>query len=135
MNWFGESWLAPACDPADRVETPVDLECAHCEERIAAGDRGVFLNGDPRPFHFECFIRGVIGSVGHQKRACPCYGGVEDDPPGTTRREAARAAMEYFEEHPPEPFMEIRIPEQQLKDIARVVRRVLLGLLARHQNN
>jgi len=73
--------------------------------------------------------------VGHQKGACPCYGGVEDDPPGATRREAARAAMEYFEEHPPEPFMEIRIPEQHLKDIARVVRRVLLGLLARHQNN
>jgi hypothetical protein len=69
--------------------------------------------------------------VGHQKGACPCYGGVEDDPPGATRREAARAAMEYFEEHPPELFMEIRIPEQQLKDIARVVRRVLLGFLAR----
>jgi hypothetical protein len=135
VNWFGESWLAPACDPADRVETPIGLECAHCDERIVVGDRGVFLNGDPRPFHFECFIRGVIGSVGHQKGSCPCYGGVEDDPPGATRREAARAAMEYFEEHPPEPFMEIRIPEQQLKDIARVVRRVLLGLLARHQNN
>ena len=135
MNWFGESWRAPACDPADQVETPIGVQCAHCEEKIAAGDRGVFLNGDPKPFHFECFIRGVIGSVGHQKRACPCYGGCEDDPPGATRREAARAAMEYFEEHPPEPFMEIPIPLSELKAIARRVQRVLLGLLERHQNN
>lgn len=41
-------------------------------------------------------IRLVVGSVGHQKHACFCYGGTGNgDPEGMTLREAARAAYEH----------------------------------------
>jgi hypothetical protein len=45
--------------------------------------------------HAECNIRQLVGSVGHQRKQCSCYLGERaqmDDPPGVTRREAARAA-------------------------------------------
>jgi hypothetical protein len=52
--------------------------------------------------HIECGLRSVVGSVGHQAHRCSCHGGTEEDPPGMTRREAARAAMTYFQwRHPP----------------------------------
>jgi len=51
------------------------------------------------PYHPECMARSVIGSVGHQRRTCPCYGGTESDPEGMTKREAARAAVAYFRRH------------------------------------
>lgn len=52
--------------------------------------------------HIECGLRSAAGSVGHQTRQCSCYGGTREDPPGMTRREAARAAMTYFQWwHPP----------------------------------
>lgn len=43
-------------------------------------------------WHRECLIRGVVGSVGHQSGKCSCYGGIEEDPPGMSKREAAIAA-------------------------------------------
>lgn len=47
--------------------------------------------------HRECEARGVLGSVGHQMGLCSCRGGpgTMDDPPGLTRRQAARAALDY----------------------------------------
>jgi hypothetical protein len=135
MTWFGASWRAPICDPGQRVETPVGARCAHCEERVETGDRGVFIDNEPRPLHFECFMRGIVGSVGHQKGTCGCYGGSEDDPPGATPREAARAALEYLEDQPPKPLMEIPIPDRALKNLAAIVREVVLRMLARHRNN
>lgn len=49
--------------------------------------------------HRECFLRGIFGSVGHQRGLCTCNGGpgTMDDPPGMTAREAARAAVKEFE--------------------------------------
>jgi hypothetical protein len=55
------------------------------------------INGDGR-IHHECLIRAVVGSVGHQLRRCSCYGGDEEDPPGLTKREAARLAAETHEQ-------------------------------------
>lgn len=48
-------------------------------------------------WHRECLIREDFGSVGHLLKRCPCYGGTEEDPPGMTDREAARAAADTLE--------------------------------------
>lgn len=73
--------------------------CPYCEETIGPfdlTDQIHMLGLGPREWHWECAARSVIGSVGHQKRECPCYGGTNEDPPGVTRREAAVAALNYF---------------------------------------
>ena len=41
MTWSGTSWGSLICDRGQKVETPVGARCAHCEERIETGDRGV----------------------------------------------------------------------------------------------
>jgi len=73
--------------------------CFLCDEAIGPDDQteDVNLAGTGLvPVHFECSARGAIGSVGHQKKRCSCYGGTEDDPPGMTKRQAARAALDHF---------------------------------------
>lgn len=45
------------------------------------------------PQHLECWVRAGVGSVGHLRGRCSCYGGTEEDPDGLTLREAARAAV------------------------------------------
>lgn len=74
---------------------PNDLPlCVWCDEPILDGER---LAPDyPQPMHYECGLRAVIGSLGHQRGRCFCYGGTEEDPPELTRRQAARAAALYF---------------------------------------
>jgi hypothetical protein len=72
--------------------------CAWCGEPVVPGEFGVvmpYLGGDVQEvaIHRECHLRQVLGSVGHQKGKCACFGGGEDDPPGMTRRDAARAAV------------------------------------------
>lgn len=74
-------------------------KCQYCDEEIAEDDdRGrVIINA---PFHIECEIRAVIGSVGHQLRVCSCFGGQGDgDPEGKTRRECARLAYAHFKQN------------------------------------
>lgn len=73
--------------------------CPFCGEpvlpaEVAAGATRVVNGG--RAAHVECLARSVIGSLGHQQGRCPCFGGSEDDPPGLSRREAARAAYDYY---------------------------------------
>lgn len=95
MKWFGQSWGAPACEPGDRVETPVGRLCLWCQEPIAAGDQGFLIpHVDTtitlKPHHLECQIRSIVGGVNHIEGRCLCCGGTEDpDPPGLTRRQAA----------------------------------------------
>lgn len=78
-----------------------EVACVWCSEPCSAADDrigGVDVRGAPLDgrIHRECAIRGAIGSVGHQNRQCFCYGGEVEDPPGMTRREAARAAAELW---------------------------------------
>ena len=83
------------------TETPVDQRCEHCGEQIRKGDSGVLMNKvEPNkttkvPFHRCCFLRGVFGSVGHQRGRCHCFGGTEEDPENMTVRQQAEAAVEY----------------------------------------
>lgn len=63
--------------------------CEFCEEELLEGE-----NFGKR-CHRECLIRAVAGSVGHQMGLCSCNGGPDilHDPPGLSKRDAARAAM------------------------------------------
>jgi hypothetical protein len=47
-------------------------------------------------YHMECLVRSIIGSVAHQDRRCPCYGGVDGEPEDLTKRENAISAYQYF---------------------------------------
>lgn len=71
--------------------------CSWCDEPIVAGERVMrgmnFIN------HHECGMRSVIGGVNHLKGKCRCCGGTLDpDPPGFSRRAAARLAVKAWEE-------------------------------------
>lgn len=64
MNWFGQSWGAPICQPADHMETPVDECCTRCDLAIGSDDQGLMLPNEEGfliPFHLVCFLR-AIGS-------------------------------------------------------------------------
>lgn len=95
MRTFGNYRL----QDVPHTETPTGTACMRCEEDILVGDTGVLMPlvdvGGVREiaYHHECFLRGVLGSVGHQQKKCSCYGGTEEDPLKMTRREAARAAV------------------------------------------
>jgi hypothetical protein len=100
MKWFG----IRVVDPEEEITaTPVGEACGHCEEFIETGDRGVtFPHIDERgavekPYHFECYIRIIVGSLAHQQHRCSCHGGTEHDPPRMTPRQAARAAYDFWQ--------------------------------------
>ena len=96
MNWFGVKTVYPG---ERRVPAPVGVPCGYCEEAVTAEDRGCTIpdaDGGELPYHFECHIRLAIGSVAHQRGQCSCSGGRDHDPPGLTRRQAARAALDYW---------------------------------------
>jgi len=76
--------------------------CIYCEELIRPDDV-LFTDAGGSPFHHDCFLRLAIGSIGHQQRKCPCFGGSVVDPPQLSRREAARLAADYFRKHPHNP--------------------------------
>lgn len=96
-QFFGDAW----CGRFSRlIDTPIGALCMHCDEPIAPGDSGVVVphidasrQTSLMVRHRECFLRDALGSVGHQLGRCTCFGGTEEDPPGLTRREAARAAV------------------------------------------
>lgn len=67
MQWFGESWGAPVCDPADHVDTPVDLQCPYCPKQIDEGDQGFllpFISDETGvtvlAFHRNCLLRSIL---------------------------------------------------------------------------
>lgn len=78
--------------------------CPWCGETVDDAEhselRGfVDLDGkvSERPWHLACSLRSIAGSVGHQRGTCSCFGGTEEDPPGLTKREGARAALMEFQ--------------------------------------
>lgn len=99
MKMFGPPWG----HDGEVVPTPVGEKCLWCEEPVVEGDRGVvtpFMDTDGQreaAQHRECLLRSIFGSVGHQLKRCSCFGGTEEDPPGATRREAAKAAVALFD--------------------------------------
>lgn len=71
-----------------------DHNCAFCDEPVLPGEALAATNVLA---HWECGLRAVVGGVNHLRGLCSCCGGTEPpDPPGMTRREAARAAVEHY---------------------------------------
>jgi hypothetical protein len=70
----------------------MDNHCTWCEEPVEAGQQHPAFQDNA--MHFECGFRTAVGSVAHLLRRCHCYklGSDLNDPPGLTKREAARAA-------------------------------------------
>lgn len=105
VKFFGpRAWGLAIEEPRLMVEPPAGVTCERCGEGFAPSDYGTIIpfieaSGSARPAyeHRECTLRGIVGSVGHQLRECGCFGGTYDDPPGLTKREAARAAVELYE--------------------------------------
>lgn len=110
MRWFGPDDDAPfITDDLERVDPPIGERCTWCSEPILAGEYGITMphmdvNADgtysiaDRPRHDECNVRALVGSLAHQTGACTCAdpNSTIHNPPGLTRREAAKAAASLF---------------------------------------
>lgn len=71
--------------------------CDHCGEPLGEdGDHGLISNAR---MHRECTLRCFIGGLNHLLGRCSCCvpGGAPPDPPGLTKRQAAIAAVAYWE--------------------------------------
>ncbi len=67
---------------------PSETTCIHCGEAITCGDLSLGR------VHHECFVRMVRGGANHMDGTCTCCGGDQPpDPPGLTKREAARLSV------------------------------------------
>lgn len=71
------------------------MKCQWCEEEITEDEKKhVKIEG----FHFECGLRAVAGSIAHLRKTCGCYvrHSTEGDPPGMSKRDAAKIATHYY---------------------------------------
>ncbi len=66
MRWFGKSWGAEICEPADHTDTPIGEFCMRCEKQIEADDQGLLMPYIPacgnvlgEPWHLGCFLRSI----------------------------------------------------------------------------
>lgn len=77
------------------MKSAAPFRCLWCEEMIVPGDlMHALLPG----LHYACAVRSALGSIGHLQGTCSCYvrdGVAEDDPPGLTKRQAARLVADY----------------------------------------
>jgi hypothetical protein len=95
-RWFGESWGAAICDPRAHTVTPVDKPCAWCDEPFVHGDQGVTNSG--QAWHLDCHLRAIVGGANHQLGTCTCCGGADEpDPPGLSKRDAAKLARHVYD--------------------------------------
>lgn len=96
-------WFGPSCNGAsrDEVSTPEGELCAWCGEPVAKGDQGVELphhDGSTwsyRPWHEECLMRSLIGSMAHIEGRCSCFGGT-DEPAVNKREEAKKVYTRWY---------------------------------------
>lgn len=112
MRIFGPEWRGTtAVEELEEIVPPVGAACTWCREAIASGDSGVVQDGldfdevgcvkvTSPSLHHECFLRSIFGSVAHQRghhqMGNPC-GVVCSDDPALTTRQAARAAVGFYQ--------------------------------------
>lgn len=99
IGYFGTPHEAEVYRAVGRTPTPVGSPCTYCDERILDGEDG-FIDSVGHPFHRECLMRMVIGSVAHQMGTCSCFmgaNGVDDDEDGISLRQAAKLSLDYFQ--------------------------------------
>lgn len=79
-----------------RMDDGPRRHCAHCAEPILEDDQ-VSCSAN-EVFHFECWMRTLVGSVAHVEHRCSCFvpGSTDNDPPDMTARQAARATLEAY---------------------------------------
>jgi len=73
--------------------------CLWCEETIAPGD---LMHSALPGYHYACAMRAMLGPIAHVQHRCSCYvsGSEEHDPPGITKRQAARIVADYVNQQP-----------------------------------
>lgn len=73
-------------------------QCDFCGEPVLESDRLSRPLADGTRRHWECDLRYIVGGVNHVTRQnCQCCGGSQpEDPPGVTRRVAARLAADAY---------------------------------------
>lgn len=101
MKWFGRAHGAEYEKDCDKVAVPVGAPCEWCGEEMETHSCGFVLPACNREggatYHFECYMRRLVGGLNHQKGKCTCCGGTEPpDPPHVTRRVAAIEATRYW---------------------------------------
>lgn len=71
--------------------------CMWCDEAILAGEP-TKSDVAGQPFHFNCWVRLIVGSLAHIEHRCSCFvrGSREGDPEGLTLRQAANRAAEEW---------------------------------------
>ncbi len=69
--------------------------CPWCEEGLQRGEALVHQQGLVY-WHHECLFRATVGSAAHILKECSCFGGEREDPPGMSKREAAKLALEVY---------------------------------------
>lgn len=67
-------------------------QCAWCEEPVLDNEP-MAEHGDAM-YHEECEVREFQGPASHFMQECPCFGGTRGDPPGMSKRDSARLALE-----------------------------------------
>jgi hypothetical protein len=83
------------------------MTCFYCEEPMTVEEitRAVVSSlpwGEACWTHQACAVRQVVGSVAHQERRCPCYGGTaREEDEALSKRQAAEAALAYWRAHGP----------------------------------
>jgi hypothetical protein len=102
--YFGECWNPHVAKSHEKTPAPVGEPFSYCDELIKEGEQGFVVphvgsseDHSFRPVHLDCFLRQIYGSLGHLQKKCSCYGGNEEDPPGMTKRQAAVAAVVFYE--------------------------------------
>ncbi len=95
----GQLVIVEISKPKLIVPKPQKDFCLHCEEPIFPWDHTVPLNNGEFAMHHACFMRGVIGSVGHQLGMCSCHGETDTSEIGMSRREAAEFALKFYNDN------------------------------------
>ena len=76
------------------------FRCLWCDEMVVPGD---LMHSLLPGYHYACAMRISSGSIGHVQRSCSCYvkdDTHEEDPPGLTKRQAARIVADYVNSQP-----------------------------------
>jgi uncharacterized protein YuzE len=103
MRFFGKRFDTAAYQDCEQTSPPIGQPCAYCRVPIVADDDGWLMPqlsasgpAPELPYHRECHLRSVCGSVEHLLLfGRPCPGTCRDDP-SLTKRQAALAAAHLW---------------------------------------